>query len=422
MALTGYAVARIESVLKTIRLLQGSEFPYRHSKDALDEIETLFTGELNHLKAFTTAANPDVVKQHCAVSLNTCFRYLPLLGFILRSTNVRNAFEVFGPLLDISGRVLEPSVDASARTTKLLLSSEWNYSPITYHEIPDLPGFVLIGFPASESSNPLLMPLSGHELGHSIWAAKDKMLENQFRPSLQKGITDYIQDHWQEYQSLFPNVLAKADLTKDLFARQTWLRALHWAVPQAKESFCDFIGIRIYGTCFLQAFAYLFAPNVHSPRSERYPQSMTRVRNLVRAAETYEVDAPPDYEAMFRPRPEPQLAQIDSFRLRAADEALAKTINELILKADELISQTDLEGPSDREIDRILKQFYLMVPAQHCRCLADILNAAWRAYEDEDLCQPSKAEVEIVKDEVLKDLILKTVEIFEAEQILGQGK
>ena len=367
------------------------------------------------------SSNPDeeFVKLQCAISLRAFFGNFPLLGFIRRSTNIRNAFELFGPLLDICGRVLEPGVDKAKRSTKLLLSSEWNYSPITYHGIRDFPGFVLIGFPASESSNPLLVPLSGHELGHAV--CKKRNLENDFRPSLQEEVLNYIKKNWDEYISLFPKTVQdKSKLAKDQAARDPWFRALNWAEQQAKESFCDFLGIRIYGTSFLQAFAYLSAPNVQSPRSENYPDSMKRVQNLIKAAESYGFDIPEGYEALFRPRPPAQLAPIDGFRLRAADEALDHNVDKLIAKADEIITGTDTEKPDSKEIDRIAEKLRLMVPAQRCKSLPDILNAAWRVYEEEDLWESTIEEPGRQKDQILKDLILKNVEIFEVEQLLRQ--
>jgi hypothetical protein len=361
-----FAISRIESVLETVQQLQADEFPYANSKDALDRIQTLFKDNLTRLKALSSNPDEGLVKLQCATSLRMLFGYFPLLGFIRRSTNVRNAFELFGPLLDICGRVLEPDVDKAQRSTKLLLSSEWNYSPITYHGMRDFPGFVLIGFPASESSNPLLVPLSGHELGHAV--CKKKNLEKDFRPNLQEEVLNYIKDHWTEYLGLFPNIVQdKSKLAKDKAPRDTWLRALSWAEQQAKETFCDFLGIRIYGRSFLQAFAYLSSPNVQTPRSENYPDSVKRVENLVKAAESYGFDIPQGYKTLFAPRPPGQLAPTDEFRLKAADEALNRNVDRLILKADEVIAGTDIGKPDPNEIDRICKKLRLMVPAQRCK-------------------------------------------------------
>src|SRR5439155_22334513 len=140
------------------------------SKAALDQLRTLFERKLQRLEAFAPGSDLSIISQECRVTLLALYQYLPLLGFILRSTNVRNAFEAFGPFLRLAGDVLEPGIERSQRKTKLLLSSEWDYSPFTYPTIPDLPKFLFIGLPAPESANPLLIPLAGHELGHAVWS------------------------------------------------------------------------------------------------------------------------------------------------------------------------------------------------------------------------------------------------------------
>jgi len=49
------------------------------------------------------------------------------------------------------------------------------------------------------------------------------------------------------------------------------------------------------------------------------------------------------------------------------------------------------------------------------------LNASWQAYHDIDLWK-SIPDVLERKDQILKDLVLKNIEIFEVEQILNGGK
>ena len=69
---------------------------------------------------------------------------------------------------------------------------------------------------------------------------------------------------------------------------------------------------------------------------------------------------------------------------------------------------------------RICKRFELVVPASHCKSLADILNAAWHACANTDLWKGIPGVVEH-KDRILKDLVLKNIEIFEVEHILSGG-
>ena len=91
---------------------------------------------------------------------------------------------MYAPVLRLARRLLGPD-------TKLLLSSEWDYSPFVYLPTRDLPEFVLIGVPAYESSNPLLISLAGHELGHNVWNQQDlgKKYDAALRTEVLKALT-----------------------------------------------------------------------------------------------------------------------------------------------------------------------------------------------------------------------------------------
>ena len=49
------------------------------------------------------------------------------------------------------------------------------------------------------------------------------------------------------------------------------------------------------------------------------------------------------------------------------------------------------------------------------------MNSAWQAYHNPDLWK-NIPDVLGRKDQILKDLVLKNIEIFEVEQILSGGK
>lgn len=438
MDLLTYARERIRSVLEQIDQLDESEFPYPHSQAVLGIIRDLFLSISAGLDGLDEKSDPPMVKSRCGLSLRALFRYLPRLGFILRSTNVRNAFEVFGPLLRIAQEVLEPGVEKEDRTTKLLLSSEWNYSPLTYPQAADLPGVVFIGFPAPESANPMLMPLAGHELGHAIWS-KEK-LDHRFKPDVKNSVLNYIKSHWTDYQATFPYVSKKEDLTTDMFAQQTWAPALNLSLKHAQETFCDFVGLRIFGQAYLHAYAYLLAPNVSSPRSAYYPNAMKRVDNLIRAArcdrykvevrndkgdlveeipDAYKdllVEVPNGYRDLFHDRPESNVGQADRYRLKVADGVLDDMFDTLAIKTDELIRSTGIQLPDAGQAQEIYGRFKKVVPANGCRCLADILNAAWIAFWDRRLWEDIPRIVPEMSV-ILRELVLKNIEIFEVEQI-----
>lgn len=419
MSLFSYARGRILSALDEISELEGCEFPYKHSEGALLEIKQVFEvyrDRLEQLNKLGDQAAPDLALT-CSLSLRDLFRCLPLLGFIVRSTAVRNAFEAFGPLLAILRKAIEPKVGKKeSQKRKLVLSSEWSYSPLIYHEIPVLPRFAFIGLPSSESDNPLLIPLSGHEIGHSVWTTYK--MDQEFRPEFIHAIKDYIRDHWEDYTSYFPKV-KKEDLDTVLAVQQTWQQAQSWLFAQAKESFCDFIGLRIFGTSFLHAYAYLFAPNVSSPRSVKYPNSIKRVSNLIAAANAkgYKFRMPDGYKDMFEDRPLPKLTKGEKFQLAIADHVLGSKVNILIKRAEEIISGTVILKPCEKESDRIYERFKFVVPAQKAESLADIINGAWKAYNKSELWK-HLPKINEEKENVLKDLVLKNIEIFTYEGLL----
>ena len=410
------ARGRILSALEEISELEGCEFPYQHSRDALLEIKQIFEvyrERLEQLNTLGDQAAPDLALT-CSLSLRDLFRCLPLLGFIVRSTAVRNAFEVFRPLLDILRKAVEPKIGKDSQKRKLVLSSEWTYSPLIYHEIPVLPGYAFIGLPSSESDNPLLIPLSGHELGHSVWTTYKMNLE--FVHDFVEAIKDYIRDNWKDYTDHFPNV-KKEELDTVLAVQQTWQQAQSWLFAQAKETFCDFIGLRIFGTSFLHAYAYLFAPNVSSPRSVKYPNPIKRVQNLTAAAKDYKFRVPDDYEGMFKDRPLPELTTGEKLQLSIADHVLDSKVNILIKRAKELISKTGIPKPCEKQSGMICERFKFVVPAQKAKSLADIINGAWKAYNDSELWK-HLPKINEKKEDVLKDLVLKNIEIFTYEGLL----
>ena len=63
-----------------------------------------------------------------------------------------------------------------------------------------MPGFVLIGLPAQESSNPLLMPLAGHEMGHIVWDAEN--YSKQLSDLLLDQVVNEIIKKWAQFREV----------------------------------------------------------------------------------------------------------------------------------------------------------------------------------------------------------------------------
>jgi hypothetical protein len=349
------------------------------------------------------------------LTLQKLYAYSPLLGFILRSTNVRNAFEVVGPFLRLTRQVLDAGQSVAANQTRLLFSSEWDYSPFTYPAIPDLPGYLFIGLPAPESGNPLLVPLAAHELGHSAWIRNG--LEAEYRPLAKAEIVKLIEARWIDYTELFrPRATLKpADLTTDLFALESWSLAFNLCLKQAEETLCDCLGLRLFGTSYLHAFAYLLSPGFER-RSVGYPSTQARIANLLNAAASYDVGAPDQYEELFGTDKAVDLVRSDEFQLAIADGALKALVPAIIARAAEIAETAKLPVASAGEEDRILKRFSKGVPAEHCKTIVDIVNAGWRAMLGTDTLEQLPVKPDR-RGAVLKELLLKNFEVYEIEQI-----
>jgi hypothetical protein len=403
-----YSKQRLRAFLEEIRRLKTSEFPYVHSANALQLIEQKFSLYLGHLEKLKPNSDRATIRAACAAELSGLWEYLPILGFVLRSTNPRNAFEIHGPLLRLARELVKPSV-------KLIFSSEWDYSPFTFLGVPHLPDYVLIGSPAHEAENPLLLPLAGHELGHSVWASRD--LSSTFGGSIHQLVLSQIKKRWKEYHALFPDVSDPTVLESDIFAQQTWSPAVDWGTRQAEESFCDFVGLSIFGESYLHAFAYLLAPKYIGVRSVLYPNLIRRVENLIKAATSYKIPIPKDYKEEFDDLPAPgAFDRQQVFLLSLADTASESLIQNLVVEAGAITTSVVTHPYHESEIARIIGDFKSVAPASNAGCLANLLNAGWQCYHDKNLWKEIPQIRE--KDRTLKELILKSIEVFEYEQLL----
>jgi hypothetical protein len=375
-----------------------------------------FVQILKRLDGLDEQTLPEIAKQECAIALVALFDYLPLLGIVLRSTNVRNAFEAFGPFKRLSAELLERRTPTEARRTKLLLSSEWNYSPLTYHGQPGMPHFILIGLPAPESANPLVLPLAGHELGHSVWRVEK--IDKELQPLAKRYVLAAIRNDWSKYHQVFPWTGSAGDLGTNIFAIETWEGALQWCLMHAKETFCDFIGLRLFGEAFLHAFAYLLGPRL-TQRAPSYPASLSRAQHLLFAAKEFGISPPEGYESLFEDEPVSGLTEGDEYRLGVAEKALAQLIPTIVTHADESIAYSKVKLPDEVKIAAIHGCLRKLIPAENSESIANVLNAAWRAFHDPTLWREGGADIVADRDRVLKELVLKNLELLDIEAILG---
>ena len=401
--------ARLATFLREARHIRESEFPYAHARDALDAIIRRFEEHAHDLEALSERHQPEVVRQRSSIVLRDISHFIPLLGFVLRSTNVRNAFEVHGPLLRIARELL-------GGDARLVVSSEWNYSPHNFMNIPSLEGFVLIGLPAPESSNPLLIPLAGHELGHPLWLRHD--VRSRLKHQLAAAVSDGIAARPEKCRELYPTVavdlLAKAE---NLFTLEVTAPILELATRQCEERFCDFLGVRIFGASYLSAFAYLIAPNWSGTRPMRYPNLKRRASDLTAVAKRFGVEVSDDYVSLFEDLSTYGFTKEAAFQVDVADDASATAMDQLITTVERLAPPEKCPERRTSKEEEVLERLRRLVPADGSASLTEVLCAGWRASDDAGFWLGVR-DLAGREDAVLRDLLLKSCEVLEIEQIV----
>lgn len=408
------SVSKLRATAQQIRELATGDFPHAQARDALSQIGTIFETDLRQLESLSSSIDPAVTRTLASAQARKLYDLFPLLGMLLRSTDVRNAFEIHGPFLRIVQKLLGPS-------SKLIISSEWEFSPFTF--LPPiqygLTDTVFIGGPASEASNVLIVPLAGHELGHNVWA-KQKRTE-QLGPSLWSEMLEYLQvQRWNDFRQHYPQLGKPEDLA-DLLGQQTWAPAWNWAIRQCEELFCDFVGLAIFGESFLHAASYLTAPGLPTRRCFEYPGSKQRAGYHLRAATQYGVSAPTSYVDRFEDESAPSEQPL-RILLDLADFGTSCLAQTLISEAEASVSASGIQRPSRDEVDRISRCFAQCVPTQGASSLSALINAAWTFYlsgmNEWKLMYPDLGQSQARLLELLNDLSLKTIEVFEIEQRL----
>jgi len=412
MAAVNYARSRITAVLEEIGRLMQSEFPTQHPKDAMNILRDKFEEQRSALERIREKVPLNIAQTQCNASLERLFVYVPILGFILRSTNVRNGFEAYGPLLSLAERLMGDE-------TKLIVSSEWDFSPFTYHSITDLSGFVLIGLPATESSNPLIIPLAGHELGHSVW--KSNQLAAEFTIKIRHGVLDEIKSNrWDEYKKFFPQY-KKSDIEENMFALSTWEPACQWSILQVEEMFCDFLGICLFAESYLHAFMYLLAPGTSGQRSVGYPNMEKRISYLIDAAKEQDVDVPTEFATSFMRETEPS-DPTTKLLVSIADTVSESCLSDLLKAAREFAENHNAPLRKADTVSCIADQFKRwVVPTAQQETLVDILCATWKCNLDEHLWDHVSQIEQKDWGRVLRDLAFKSMEVSEVRERLQKA-
>jgi hypothetical protein len=405
----GCARKQLLAFINEIARVKDSEFPYSHPKAALLAIENALRNVLSSIDAIDSTFDEKVVRNLGNQTIRQIIYYLPVVGYILRSTNARNAFEIHGPLLRLSRLLL-------GADTKLVVSSEWDWSPFTYIGVFHLPEFVFIGLPAYESANPFLLPLSGHELGHSLW---EKLW----------GDATYAAQETQRIELAVKEAClkSKSNLFKRQFGNQrpddltVWpfiSQCIERAIQQSMEVFCDCIGLRLFAEAYLFATAYFLSNSPGEVRSLGYPKIGRRVEHLTAAAGAYGINVPTEYSTLFEDEKEPT-EPWQELLAALADEGSRAVAADMISKADEVLSNLSAPKRSLQIVDKLVDRLMFVIPCENGESLTNVINAGWKALNDPKFSNHWATTLQInpkYADDLLAELILKSIEVLEIEQ------
>lgn len=385
------AKRRIASFIEQIDVLAESSFPHDDGKNVLKTIRAQFL-DLVRLVDLPPTATDDLADRICVHVSEVISEYTEILGLVLRSTNVRNAFELHYVLKGLVERVLGQSTD-------MLISSEWAFVPFTYPVGIDLlPDVVLIGSPAPESENALIVPLAGHEIGHSAWRITNT--EDVFAGRLIVAVDAAIAAKGGAGSGQEDDLVMRssAGVLRD--------RCADFALHQIEEVYCDLIGLYLFGPSYLYAFDYLLGPG-GPDRSLEYPSDAQRMEVLAQAADELGIDVDP----AVRERWTRATCSADHRRLASiVDDAVATVVDDLKAHVLAYMRGLSFEPPAADGIDRVHAAFAVRQPYAERATLGEIISAGWKYLRAHgDLAETDQRD----SFKVLCDLIWKTIEVTE---------
>ena len=423
-----FAQRRLLNLLRILEEMRESDFPYQDVQDAVDHLHGLVDNVLKQIQddalieAPQEAGAPDSAELRLSVrhrrenrSIVAVWNYLPIAGLIQRATHTRNAFELWGPLRRLARQLLQKP------EMKFVLSSGWDYIP---YALISLKSFVIISLAAPEASNPLLVPVAAHEIGHHVF--REEKVQTKFREQIEGQIAGKVSEAIKQH------INAGEHLTVEAARLEKQVRAV--IDRQLEEYFCDLVGLAIFGESYWHAFAYLLAPDsppIQNPSMPNYPDVASRSANLIKALDVFtskftdhEYTLPAGHTEAFGYLSATPTAKASPVKLGAqVAEELLPLLRDFVADVAVLLEwQSCMPTRSGRE--SIETEFFrFAVPAEKPARLSDILNAAWRLQLSEDLSRfiGSKMQKDPVANNrwnFVGEITLKTIEMLEYQELL----
>lgn len=401
-------VRKLEGAMDRAEGLLSARLVQNDSRAAVERLLELFTAQRDEVGALSQGGNPGVVAARCDVALAELVRFTPLLGLTHRSKSSANPFEMYGPLRALARRVIHPDI-------RLVVSSEWDFSPFTMPHGTTLAGFVFVGMPAAIPDRALLIPLAGHEFGHSVWVVRHA------RAKLEPLVNSAV---WNRIRARLKEVLKacqkrnEAEL-QSLEGRRSWQLARSWALQQVEEYFCDLVGLRLFGAAYVHAFGYLLAPGLGDHRTPNYPHPRLRAEVLGRAATGWSIALPGGFLDAFPPSPA-VTASPGGLLGELADAAALDLADTLVAEVDQYAKDCGVSLPRADLVDSVRADLGMVVPSDRRATLPELLCAGWQVQTDSGLWA-SLPHILAERERVLDDLLLKSAQILEYHERIEAG-
>ncbi len=390
---------RLHKFRDQLRKVASAEFLNKSTYAALRSIEDDIEKLDNNIDALSKLSSSKFLFQHVVTINQKLFSYSNALGVLLRSTNLRNAFEAYFSFNQMATNVI-------GQSDRLIISSEWDAIPFYIPSPPDaLSSFVIIGIPAFVSRNSLLLPLAAHELGHAVW--RIKQIDGPLSTTADLHFDDYVKTNSDKFRSEF-NLNDNLFLQTDTEVIQS--ECLKLVSSQSEEIFCDFFGSLLFGESYLYAFDAFLSPGF-GRREPRYPALSRRSAYLKKVTL-------PDPKSLRKEVLNPEYFEVAdglpsrSAIVRLADEVSEKLEPALLDQARRYANEAraQLEGGDNAET--MMKNLRAGIPPDQPRSAVDILNAIWRVYFerlDQETSDIGRANIH----SSMNNLCLKSLEIYE---------
>ncbi len=384
------AVYRYRQFIDALDKISESSFPHNDGKLALSFIREYFAIEQRELLARIETIDDfssELVKQLLPQARRSTSVYTKALGMILRSTNLRNSFEIYHSLKKLS----KAAVDSDVR---LIVSSEWTFIPFTVPmNFVALPNFIFVGNPAAESNNLLVTPLSGHEIGHSVW--KKQVEDTDLLLQLTRSAKNILNQSYQDF----------GFSTQEEYEEQE-TPLVDQILAKSEELFCDLVGLYIFGSAYIYAFEYYVAPG-QSYAMERYPSDQLRIKLMALFAKGNNISCDESLFADWKIPVEYSDPKLRNFSI--TDKVLEGVFEIISQSCTARLVERGIAKPDDSSIIAITQSFARGVPYEEKGKLSEVVNALWRLAIEREVWK----EVDLKEMRFYNQVALKTIEVQE---------